>query len=74
MESEGLIDKTTAVTRVEPNKLDELLHRRIDPNAEATVLAKGLDASPGAATGKVIFNSDEAAEMGDNGEKVISKN
>jgi len=71
MESEGLINKRTAVTRVEPNKLDELLHRRIDPNADVTVLAKGLDASPGAATGKVIFNSDEAAELGDNGEKVI---
>lgn len=71
MEEEGLIDKRTAVTRVEPNKLDELLHRRIDPNADATVLAKGLDASPGAATGKVIFDSDEAAEMGDNGERVI---
>lgn len=71
MEEEGLIDKRTAVTRIEPNKLDELLHRRIDPNAEVTLLAKGLDASPGAATGKVIFDSDEAAEMGDNGEKVI---
>ncbi|MFW6022915.1 MAG: pyruvate, phosphate dikinase [Halanaerobiaceae bacterium] len=71
MESEGLIDKKTAVTRVEPNKLDELLHRRIDPNAEVNLLAKGLDASPGAATGKVVFDSDEAADMGENGEAVI---
>lgn len=71
MEVEGLIDKNTAIMRVEPKKLDELLHRRIDPNADVTVLAKGLDASPGAATGKVIFDSDEAAELGKAGESVI---
>lgn len=71
MEAEGFIDKKTAVSRVEPNKLDELLHKRIDPNAEATLLAKGLDASPGAATGKVIFDSDEAAELGEKDETVI---
>lgn len=71
LEAEGLIDKKTAVLRVEPQKLDELLHRRIDPDADVTLLAKGLDASPGAATGKVVFDSDEAAEMGEHGEKVI---
>lgn len=71
MEEEGLIDKKTAVTRVDPQKLDELLHKSIDPNTNAKLLATGLDASPGAATGKVIFDSDEAAEMGDAGERVI---
>ena len=71
MVKEGLIDKKTAITRVEAEKLDELLHRRIDPNAEAKVLAKGLNASPGAATGKVVFDSNEAAELGAAGESVI---
>jgi pyruvate, orthophosphate dikinase len=71
LEEEGLIDKETAVLRIEPQKLDELLHKRIDPEADVTVLAKGLDASPGAATGEVIFDSDEAAERGGKGEKVI---
>ena len=71
MVREGLIDKKTAITRVEAEKLDELLHRRIDPNAEAKVLAKGLNASPGAATGKVVFDSNEAAELGAAGESVI---
>ncbi|MBS3810678.1 MAG: pyruvate, phosphate dikinase [Halanaerobiales bacterium] len=71
METEGLIDKETAVMRIEPKKLDELLHKRIDPDAEVDLLAMGLDASPGAASGTVIFNSDEAAERGDAGEKVI---
>ncbi|QTL98983.1 pyruvate, phosphate dikinase [Iocasia frigidifontis] len=71
LEEEGLIDKRTAVGRIEPQKLDELLHRRIDPDAELTILAKGLDASPGAAAGKVVFDSDEAAELGKAGEKVV---
>lgn len=71
MVREGLIDKKTAITRVEAEKLDELLHRRIDPNAEAKLLAKGLNASPGAATGKVVFDSNEAAELGAAGESVI---
>ncbi|NLM97149.1 MAG: pyruvate, phosphate dikinase, partial [Halanaerobiaceae bacterium] len=71
MVKEGLIDKRTAVTRVEAAKLDELLHRRIDPNAKAPLPAKGLNASPGAASGKVVFDSDEAAELGAAGEKII---
>ncbi|MFW5986156.1 MAG: pyruvate, phosphate dikinase [Halanaerobiales bacterium] len=71
MEEEGLIDKKTAVKRVKPQKIDELLHKRIDPDAEKDSLARGLDASPGAATGKVVFDSDEAAERGENGERVI---
>ena len=70
MYDEGLIDRKTAVNRVAPKKLDELLHKRIDPNAEMDKIAKGLGASPGAATGKIIFDSDEAAEVGDE-EKVL---
>ena len=71
MVDEGLIDKETAVQRIEPKKLDQLLHKRIDPDADVDLLATGLDASPGAASGEVIFDSDEAAERGENGEKVI---
>ncbi len=71
MVDEGLIDKETAVQRIEPKKLDQLLHKRIDPDADVDMLAVGLDASPGAASGKVVFDSDEAAERGDAGEEVI---
>jgi len=71
MVDEGLIDKETAVQRIEPKKLDQLLHKRIDPDADVDILAVGLDASPGAASGKVVFDSDEAAERGDAGEEVI---
>lgn len=68
---EGVIDKKTAVTRVEPSQLDQLLHPRVDPDAEIDLLATGLPASPGAASGKVVFNPDEAEEMANNKEKVI---
>jgi pyruvate,orthophosphate dikinase len=71
MVNEGLIDKNTAVQRIDPAQLDQLLHRRIDPNASVEVLAKGLPASPGAASGKVVFSADEAEQMADDGEKVI---
>ncbi len=71
MEKEGLIDKKTAVTRVEPAQLDQLLHRRIDPSAKLEEVAKGLPASPGAASGHVVFDADEAEKRGLNGEKVI---
>ncbi|HEY64003.1 MAG TPA: pyruvate, phosphate dikinase [Caldilineae bacterium] len=71
MVKEGLIDKATAVQRVDPNALDQLLHPMIDPNAEVQVIATGLPASPGAATGKVVFDADEAEELGNKGEKVI---
>jgi len=71
MEKEGLIDKKTAVTRVEPKQLDQLLHPQIDRSQEIQVLAKGLPASPGAASGKVTFDADEAEAMGNAGEKVI---
>jgi pyruvate,orthophosphate dikinase len=71
MVAEGLIDRQTAVQRVEPAQLDQLLHPMIDPNATVTVIATGLPASPGAATGKVIFDPDEAEQLGKGGEKVI---
>jgi pyruvate,orthophosphate dikinase len=71
MVNEGLITREEAVLRVEPAHLDHLLHRRIDPAAKLRVIAKGLPASPGAATGKVIFDADEAEKAGNDGEKVI---
>jgi pyruvate, orthophosphate dikinase len=71
MVEEGLIDRPTAIQRVEPAQLDQLLHPMIDPKADVEVIATGLPASPGAATGKVVFNPDEAEELGKKGEKVI---
>ncbi|WP_048600311.1 pyruvate, phosphate dikinase [Rubeoparvulum massiliense] len=71
MVEEGIIDKETALLRVDPDQLNQLLHRRIDESAEKNVMAKGLPASPGAATGKVVFDADEAEELGNAGEKVI---
>jgi len=70
---QNMIDEKTAVLRVEPNKLDELLHPVFDKNAikGAKVIAKGLAASPGAASGRIVFNADDAAEWAKNGEKVI---
>ena len=71
MVEEGMIDKATAVKRVEPAQLDQLLHPMIDPKIEVEVLAKGLPASPGAAVGKVVFTPEEAEEAAERGEKVI---
>ncbi len=71
MANEGLIDKEEALMRVEAGRLNELLHPTFDPKAEKKVIAKGLGASPGAAYGKVVFESDEAAELGESGEAVI---
>ncbi len=73
MVDEGLIDEKEAILRIEPNKLNELLHPIFDPEAlkKAKVLTKGLPASPGAATGKVVFFADEAVELGKKGEQVI---
>lgn len=67
----GTIDKKTAVTRVTPLQVEQLLHPQIDPREKYTVLAKGLPASPGAAVGVVVFDADEAAERGEKGEAVI---
>ncbi|MDP8253922.1 MAG: pyruvate, phosphate dikinase [Candidatus Kaelpia aquatica] len=71
MVNEGLIDEKTAIMRVMPDQLDRLLHPMIDPKESVTVVAKGLPASPGAAVGKVVFESDDAIEMAKNGEKVV---
>jgi pyruvate, orthophosphate dikinase len=71
MVAEGLIDEKTAVLRVAPSQLDQLLHPSLDPKAEKKVIAKGLPASPGAAGGTVVFTADEAEELAKNGKKVI---
>lgn len=68
---EGLIDRETAVMQVEPDHLDQLLHPMIDPNADTEVLTTGLPASPGAASGKIVFDADEAKTLGDAGTPVI---
>lgn len=64
MAQEGLITLEESVSRVEPEMLESLLHRRLDPQADDKPIAKGLDASPGAASGMVIFDTDEAAKIG----------
>ncbi|KXG78502.1 Pyruvate, phosphate dikinase [Fervidicola ferrireducens] len=71
MVKEGLISKEEAVLRVSPEHVTSLLHRRIDPNAKVEVIAKGLPASPGAASGQVVFSPDEAETLGQQGHKVI---
>jgi pyruvate,orthophosphate dikinase len=71
MVGEGLISEAEAVQRVEPAQLDQLLHPMIDPSYTPEVLATGLPASPGAATGKIVFDADEAKMRGDAGERVI---
>lgn len=73
MLEDGMIDEKTAVMRVAPNRLDELLHPVFASEAltKANVIAKGLPASPGAATGKIVFFADEAQEWASRGEKVI---
>ncbi len=69
--NEGVLTREEAVSRVEPASLDQLLHPTIDPKAERRVLATGLPASPGAAQGEIVFNSDEAEAMKAAGHKVI---
>jgi pyruvate,orthophosphate dikinase len=71
MVEEGLIDEKTAVLRVEPDQLEQLLHPMVDPHSQVQVIAKGLPASPGAAVGAVVFTAEEAMEAGRRGEKVI---
>ena len=71
MVAEGLISEEEAVSRVEPDQIEQLLHRRIDPSADVEVIASGLNASPGAATGKAIFDADTANELAADGEEVI---
>jgi pyruvate, orthophosphate dikinase len=71
MVEEGLITKEEAVARIDPGQLDQLLHPMIDPQAEYEAAAKGLNASPGAATGKIVLDADAAEERGLAGEDVI---
>ena len=71
MAASGLITEDEAVMRIEPASLDQLLHPTIDPQAARDVIATGLPASPGAATGKVVFDSTEAERLGSAGEAVI---
>ncbi|HXH09237.1 MAG TPA: pyruvate, phosphate dikinase [Alphaproteobacteria bacterium] len=71
MVEEGLIDEKTAVLRVEPDQLEQLLHPMVDPNSQVQVIARGLPASPGAAVGAVVFTAEEAVEAAGRGEKVI---
>jgi len=71
MVNEGLITKEEAIMRVDPSSLDQLLHRQIDPKVKLEVLATGLPASPGAASGHIVFSANEADRRGINGEKVI---
>ena len=71
MVKEGLIDKETALTRIDAQQIDQLLHPSIDPNAKLEVVAQGLPASPGAACGKILFDANEAEERGKKGEKVL---
>ena len=71
MVNEGLIDKKTAISRINPSDLDQLLHPTFDPKAKKEVIAVGLPASPGAATGKVVFSAEDAEKMAEKKEKVI---
>ena len=71
MADEGLITPQEAVARIEPGSLDQLLHPTIDPKAERNVIASGLPASPGAATGEIVFSSEEAEELKSQGRRVI---
>ena len=71
MVAEGLIDKAEAVRRIDPARLDQLLHPTLDPKAERRVLAKGLPASPGAASGKVVFSAEDAEAWAERGEAVV---
>ncbi len=71
MVKEKLIDKKTAISRIDPNQLDQLLHPTFDPKAKKEVIAVGLPASPGAATGRVVFSAEDAEKLAEKKEKVI---
>ena len=71
MAGEGLIDERTAILRVDPMALDQLLHPTLDPDAKRDVLTTGLPASPGAASGTIVLDSDTAEQYANRGEKVI---
>ncbi len=71
MVEEGMLTKEEALMRIDPEQLDHLLHPTFDPNAQLDVVAVGLPASPGAASGRVVFNAEDAEEKAANGEDVI---
>ena len=71
MANEGLISRETALSRIEPTSLELVLRPVLDPDAPRIVIARGLDASPGAASGKVVFHSEEAQELAERGESVV---
>ncbi|RLB28120.1 MAG: pyruvate, phosphate dikinase, partial [Deltaproteobacteria bacterium] len=71
MVNEGLITEDEAILRIQPDMLTQLIHPRLDPKAKAQVLARGLPASPGAASGKIVFDADKAESKAKLGEKVI---
>ena len=71
MVEEGLIDKAEAISRIDPGQLDQILHPTLDPTAECEILGVGLPASPGAASGKVVFNSADAENWTERGNDVI---
>ncbi|WP_417458650.1 pyruvate, phosphate dikinase [Kordiimonas sp.] len=71
MAAEGLIDEKTAVLRVEPSALDQLLHPTLDPDAPRDIFTRGLPASPGAAAGEVVFDADTAEALAKEGKAVI---
>jgi pyruvate,orthophosphate dikinase len=71
MAAEGLISRDEAIARIDPTQLDQLLHPMLDPNAQFEVAARGLNASPGAACGKIVLDADTAEERGKAGEAVI---
>ncbi len=71
MHEEGIISKKVALLRVEGEQIEKILHKRIDPDAELDKLTQGLNASPGAASGKVVFDTDEAEKRGNEGENII---
>ena len=68
---EDKIDKEAAISRIEPSALDQLLHPMLDPKAPRDVIARGLPASPGAASGKIVMTADEAEDLAHIGERVI---
>ncbi len=71
MVQDGLIDRTQALMRIQPEMLEQLLFPRLDPKARAKAVAKGLPASPGAASGIAVFDADRAEKLGRGGQKVI---
>jgi len=71
MTKEGLITQEEAINRIDPKQLEQLLHPTIDPQATVKVIAKGLNASPGAASGKAVFDANRAEELGNKGEDII---